>query len=124
MIPGHTPGFRRNATTVIWFRTGTTDLLHHELDLVTRFQRLSRRQTIEHEEALERAVGDCHTRGKPFRRVGCRHRYHLDTQGLCAVDFGQRHAAEAIDRFAEGALAFSRLLLGGENKSVNLAAEA
>src|SRR5689334_7298223 len=123
MISRYAPGFGGNAKQVVWFPPRVVTLFHHELNLVARLQCLSCCEAVEHEETLQRPVGDRHTGGKPFRRVGCRHGHHLDAQGLRAVDFRQRHAPEAVDRVTEGTFAFGRLVLGGKDEPVHLAAE-
>src|SRR6266545_8431973 len=97
--------------------------LDDDLHLLARLQVLAGAKPVEHAEALELTIGDCHALREPLRRVAGSNRNELQTQWLCGLAFGEREPAEARHRLAECAIDFRGAALGGKDEAVHIGAE-
>src|SRR5438105_4060225 len=102
-------------------RQRTEESLRDDLDLIAGLDAVAGAKPVEHAEALERVLGGGHAARQPLHRIAVRDGDNPDAQGLCRLDFGERQAPEARDRFAESAVSLGPDALGGEDEAVDVA---
>src|SRR5215475_3655227 len=98
--------------------------LNDNLDLVARPQPVLLSEAVKRPESFERVIGCCHAVCKFLDSIVWPDGHDFQTERPDLLTFLQSHAAKAHDRFAKREIDRRRSRLGGEDESVNFAAEA
>src|SRR5262245_31393731 len=110
--------FRRECEAVrVWS-------FNDNFDLVARLQLVLLSEAVERPESFERVVGRCHAVCEFLDSIVWSDGHDFQTKRPDLLTLLQSHAAKAHDRFAKREIDLRRPRFGGEDETVNLAAEA